>query len=94
MSPDTFRTLIKPVYKEYFDFVKKRTDAKVFFHSCGNVAELIDDLIEVGVDIINPVQVSALGDTRELKARFGDRAVFWGAIDTQSTSCPTVRRRK
>jgi uroporphyrinogen decarboxylase len=44
---------------------------------------LLDDLIEIGVDIINPVQVSAMGDTAALKARFGNRVVFWGAIDTQ-----------
>lgn len=83
MSPQTFRTLIKPYYREYFDFVRSKTDAKIFFHSCGNAVEIIDDLIEVGVDIINPVQVSAMGDTSELQARFGDRVTFWGAIDTQ-----------
>jgi uroporphyrinogen decarboxylase len=83
ISPQTFRTLLKPVYKEYFSFVKSRTDAKIFYHSCGNVVDLLDDLIEIGVDIINPVQVSAMGDTAALKARFGDRVTFWGAIDTQ-----------
>jgi uroporphyrinogen decarboxylase len=83
MSPQTFRTLIKPYYREYFDFVRSKTDAKIFFHSCGNAVEIIDDLIEVGVDIINPVQVSAMGDTSQLQARFGARVTFWGAIDTQ-----------
>jgi len=83
MSPQTFRTLIKPFYKKYYDFVKSRTNAKIFFHSCGNVVELIDELVEVGADIINPVQVSAMGDTAELKARFGDKITFWGAIDSQ-----------
>jgi uroporphyrinogen decarboxylase len=83
MAPKTFRTLIKPVYKKFFDLVKSKTEAKIFFHSCGNVVDLIDDLVEVGVDIINPVQVSAMGDTAVLKARFGDRVTFWGAIDTQ-----------
>jgi uroporphyrinogen decarboxylase len=82
MSPETYRKLLKPRYKKYFDFVKSKTDAKIFFHSCGNVIDLLDDLIEVGVDIINPVQVSAMGDTSALKARFGDRVVFWGAVDT------------
>lgn len=48
-----------------------------------NIVDLIDDLVDIGVDIINPVQVSALGDTAELKARFGDKVVFWGGIDTQ-----------
>ena len=83
MSPETYRTLLKPVYKEYMDFVKSKTDAKIFYHSCGNVVGLIDDLIDVGVDALNPVQVSAMGDTAELKARFGDRITFWGGIDTQ-----------
>lgn len=83
MSPKTYRALLKPLYKKYFDFVKSRTDARLFYHSCGNITELIDDLVEIGVDIINPVQVSAMADTATLKARFGDRVVFWGAIDTQ-----------
>jgi uroporphyrinogen decarboxylase len=83
MSPAAFRALIKPRYKRYFDFVRSRTDAKIFFHSCGNVVEFIDDLVECGVDILNPVQVSAMGDTAALKARFGRKVVFWGGVDTQ-----------
>ncbi len=83
MSPHTFRQLLKPFYKRYIELVKSKTPAKIFFHSCGNVTELLDDLIEIGVEIINPVQVSAMGDTAALKARFGDRLVFWGGIDTQ-----------
>ena len=83
MSPQIFRAILKPVYKKYFDFVKSKTNAKIFFHSCGNVVDLIDDLVEAGVEIINPVQVTAMGDTAALKARFGGRVVFWGGIDTQ-----------
>jgi uroporphyrinogen decarboxylase len=83
MSPATYRRLLKPVYKRFFEFIKSKTGAKIFYHSCGNVVDLIDDLVEIGVDIINPVQVSAMGDTATLKARFGDRVTFWGAIDTQ-----------
>ena len=82
-SPHAFRTLIKPAYKRYFDLVKSKTDAKIFFHSCGNIVDFIDDLVDAGVDIINPVQVTALPDTAELKARFGDRVTFWGGIDSQ-----------
>jgi uroporphyrinogen decarboxylase len=82
-SPKVYRALLKPYYKRFFDFVKSRTDAKIFYHSCGNVTTFIDDLVEVGVDALNPVQVSALGDTQALKARFGDRISFWGGIDTQ-----------
>lgn len=83
MSLHTYRTLLKPLYKKYFDFIRSKTAAKIFYHSCGNVTDLIDDLIEIGVSIINPLQVSAMGDTATLKARFGDRVTFWGAIDTQ-----------
>jgi uroporphyrinogen decarboxylase len=83
MSPRSYRTLLKPFYKKYVDFIKSKTEAKIFYHSCGNVVGLLDDLIEIGVDIINPVQVSAMADTAELKRRFGDRLAFWGAIDTQ-----------
>lgn len=83
MSPKTYRTLLKPVYKAYFDLVKSKTEAKLFYHSCGNVTDFLDDFIELGVDIINPVQVSAMGDTAALKARFGEQLVFWGGIDTQ-----------
>ena len=84
MSPRTYRDLIKPYHKELFDFVKKRTAARVFLHSCGSVVSLLPDLIHAGVDILNPVQVSAKDmDTRRLKAEFGDRLSFMGAIDTQ-----------
>ncbi|HEB31115.1 MAG TPA: hypothetical protein ENI15_09610 [Spirochaetes bacterium] len=82
-SPELYRKLLKPVYKKYFDFVKSKTDARIFYHTCGNIVDLLEDLIEIGVDIINPVQVSAMGDTAELKKRFGERLVFWGGIDTQ-----------
>jgi uroporphyrinogen decarboxylase len=83
ISPRTYRRLLKPVYKRYFDFVHSHTDAKIFYHSCGCITDLVDDLAEVGVDILNPVQVSAIGETAALKARFGDRMAYWGAIDTQ-----------
>lgn len=83
ISLNIYRRLLKPVYKRYFDFVHSKTEAKIFYHSCGNATGLIDDLAEIGVDIINPVQVSAMGDTAALKARFHKRIVFWGGIDTQ-----------
>lgn len=84
MSPDIYRRLIKPHQKELFQFTKERTEAKLFYHCCGNVVPLLEDFIEMGVDVINPVQVSAREmDTKLLKERFGDRVSFWGAIDTQ-----------
>ncbi len=83
ISPEIYRTLIKPVYKKYYDFIRSKTNAKIFYHSCGNVTDLLDDFIDNGLDIINPVQVSAMKDTSGLKKKYGDRLVFWGGIDTQ-----------
>lgn len=84
MSPRLYRGLIKPYHAELFGFVHQRTAARVFLHTCGSVYRLLPDLVDVGVDILNPVQVSAAEmDTRRLKAEFGDRLSFWGAIDTQ-----------
>jgi uroporphyrinogen decarboxylase len=84
MSPDLYREMVKPYQAELFAFVKERTPAKLYYHSCGSVVPLIDDLIEIGVDALNPIQVTARGmDTAELKRRFGGRIAFWGAIDSQ-----------
>ena len=84
MSPATYRRLLKPVYRKYFELVKSRTQAKIVFHSDGNVVGLLDELAELGVDAINPVQPSAIGDTAALKKRFGDKLAFVGGIDTQA----------
>lgn len=81
MSLATYREMVKPYQKEYFEKIKNMTNAKLLYHSCGNISDFIEDLIEIGVDALNPVQVSAM-DSRELKERFGDRICFWGAIDT------------
>lgn len=85
MSPATYRRLIKPHQAEILATIKKHTKAKIFFHTCGNVYPLIGDLIDIGVDILHPVQVSTreLGDTARLKKEFGDRISFCGAIDTR-----------
>jgi uroporphyrinogen decarboxylase len=84
ISIETYRSLVKPLQKEYYSFIKERTEAKLFYHCCGNVEPLLEDFIEIGVDIINPVQVSIEGmDTRRLKETYGDRISFWGGIDTQ-----------
>lgn len=82
-SLEMYREIIKPYQAELFNYVKSLTPAKIYYHSCGAVTNLIDDLIDVGVDILNPVQVSANGmGSGELKRRYGDRLTFWGAIDT------------
>jgi uroporphyrinogen decarboxylase len=82
MSPSAYRKLVKPYHQRYFRLIKEHTEAKIFFHSCGNIVPLLDDLIEAGVEVLNPVQVSAFKDPAEVKARFGDRLSFWGGIDT------------
>ena len=84
MSPDMYREILKPIHADYIQFIKERTKAKLFFHTDGDVVPLIDDLIEMGVDILNPIQTSAgkMSDLAGLKARFGDRIVFCGGIDT------------
>lgn len=86
ISPASYRKYLKPLHKEMFDFIKERSSAKIFFHSCGSIRSVIPDLIEVGVDIINPVQVSAAEmDAADLKQEFGDDLVFWGGgVDTQN----------
>ena len=83
LSPEMYRRFIKPLYKRYYELIKSKTDAKIFYHSCGNVTDLLEDFVDNGLDIINPVQVSAMPDTAVLKKRFGDQLVFWGGIDTQ-----------
>ena len=86
ISPDMYRQILKPRHKKLFSFIKKKAPhVKVFLHSCGAIMPLIPDLIETGIDILNPVQVSARGmEPLLLKKEFGDVLTFWGGgIDTQ-----------
>jgi uroporphyrinogen decarboxylase len=85
INPETYVEVIKPRQKRLLEAVRARTEAKIFYHGCGAVFELIPHLIEIGVDIINPVQVSAEGmDSRRLKAAYGRDVTFWGGgVDTQ-----------
>jgi len=87
LSPQMFRELIMPHYRRGLDWVHRNTSMKVFMHNCGAIYPLIPSLIEMGVDILNPVQITARGmDPKRLKAEFGDRLVFWGgACDCQHT---------
>ena len=84
MSPDMYRDILKPIHADYIRFIKDRTEAKVFFHTDGDVVPLIDDFIEMGVDILNPIQTSAgkMSDLKTLKKRFGKNIIFCGGIDT------------
>lgn len=85
ISPDIYRKMVKPKQRRLLDAIKSKTDAKVFYHGCGAVYDLVPDLIEIGFDILNPVQVSARGmDTKRLKEEYGKDIVFWGGgVDTQ-----------
>ena len=83
--PRIYRSIVKPRHKQLVQYIKSRTDAKIWYHTCGSIIEYIPDLLDNGIDILNPVQTSAKDmDARGLKSRFGDRLVFWGGgIDAQ-----------
>lgn len=86
ISPNLYRRIVKPRHKKLVDAIKSKADVKVLLHSDGAIREIIPDIIECGIDILNPIQVSARGmeDTKVLKEEFGDRLVFWGGgCDTQ-----------
>ena len=86
-SPEKFNTLWKPEYQRMTGWIHENTGWKAFKHSCGAIVPLIDGLLDGGFDILNPVQISAVGmEPQLLKERYGERAVFWGGgIDTQKT---------
>ena len=86
-SKETFDSLYKPFYKKVNDWIHANTSWKIFYHTCGAIEPLINDLIETGVDIINPVQCSAAGmDASVLKEKYGKKIVFWGGgVNTQET---------
>ena len=79
LRPELYRKLVKPFHKRLFAFAKSKCDAYLLFHTDGAVAEFIPDFIEMGIDALNPIQVSAAGmDTKELKREFGADMTFWG----------------
>jgi uroporphyrinogen decarboxylase len=78
-SPDLYREVYKPRHRRLADLIHRKTDAKIFLHCCGSIRWALPDLIECGIDIINPVQVSARNmETDRLKREFGRDIVFWG----------------
>jgi uroporphyrinogen decarboxylase len=87
ISPTMYREMLKPIHADFIAFIKERTDAKVLFHTDGDVFPLIEDFIEIGIDILNPIQTSAgkMADLEELKSRFGKDIVFCGGVDTHHT---------
>jgi len=85
LSLATYRELIKPYQARIFAALKAQAPVRLMLHSCGSVAAFLGDLIDIGVDILNPVQVSAAGmDTAVLKREFGRHLCFWGGVDTQT----------
>jgi uroporphyrinogen decarboxylase len=95
--PSIYRAIVKPRQKQLAQYIRSRTKAKIWYHTCGSCIPYIPDLLDNGVDVLNPMQVSAKGmDPAVLKAEFGERMAFWGgAIDTQhvlpSASPETIR---
>lgn len=83
-DPEIYRKLIKPRHARMIGAVKAHADVKVLYHSCGAISRLIGDLADIGVDAVNPVQVTAKDmEPERLKADHGDRISFWGGINTQ-----------
>ena len=85
ISKDMWRSFIKPIYKKYFEFYDKY-GVKKYYHSCGSIEPIIEDMIEVGLDVLNTLQFSAKGFPKpgELKSRYGDRLCFEGGMDVQT----------
>jgi uroporphyrinogen decarboxylase len=84
-NPDIYRVIVKPRQKALVQHIRGLTNAKIWYHTCGDCAAYIPELIDNGVDILNPVQIGLAGmDPAALKKQFGDRIVFWGGgIDSQ-----------
>ncbi len=85
IPPELWRKTLKPRLKTIIDCAKYyQPDGLIFYHTCGNPSEVVEDLIEAGVDILNPVQPEAV-DPAEMKARYGERLSFWGTVGVQHT---------
>ncbi|NJD01804.1 MAG: hypothetical protein FIA99_04230 [Ruminiclostridium sp.] len=82
MSPGIWRKLIRDGERQEYDLIKKY-GKDVWIHSCGDIEPIIPDLIEMGVDVLNPIQPECM-DIYKLKEKYGDRLAFWGGISTQN----------
>jgi len=79
MAPATFRRIYKPRMRRLLEFIKTKTKARVYLHSCGSIYRMIPDLIEIGIEVLNPVQVNAAEmHSARLKKEFGKDLTFWG----------------
>ncbi len=84
-SPEFYREIVKPRQKKLVQHIRSLTKAKIWYHTCGSVTEYIPDLLDNGIHILNPIQISARGmDPKYLKETFGKKLVLWGGgIDSQ-----------
>jgi uroporphyrinogen decarboxylase len=85
LSPEVYRAIIWPRYKKLWELIRGKTEAKIFYHSCGSIYPMIPDLIDGGVNILHPIQPMAtgMGDRQRLKREFGAHLTFWGGFDQQ-----------
>jgi len=82
ISPALYKEMIKPYHRRLIAFIKRKTSAKVLFHCCGAIYDIIDDLVEIGVDILSPLQVSSKGmDIERIKQRYGEVLCLHGGLD-------------
>ncbi len=89
IAPEVYRRKVKPRHARLVRAIKDRADCKVAIHSCGGIRAILPDFIEIGIDAVNPVQVTCAGmDPAGLKRDFGRQLVFWGGgVDTQHVLC-------
>ncbi len=87
IAPQAYREMFMPLHRKMNDWVHGNTKWKTFFHTCGAISEFLPDFKEAGIDILNPVQVSAAGmEPDQLKKKWGRDFVFWGgAVNPQRT---------
>ena len=84
VAPEVYRRIFKPWHRRVLDGIRKWTGAPIMFHTCGSVYDVLPDLIEIGVDCLNPVQDDAKDmDAARLKREYGDRLTFWGGINAR-----------
>ncbi len=84
-QPKFYREVVKPRQKQLVQYIKSRSTAKIWYHTCGACKCYIPDLLDNGIDVLNPVQISAVDMApTDLKAEFGEQISFWGGgIDAQ-----------
>jgi len=93
--PEIYRRLVQPRHKRSVQYIRSRTKAKIWYHTCGACQSFLPELIDDGIDILNPVQTSARNmDARKLKGKYGDRLAFWAAVAIRSTSSRPRRRNR